>query len=342
MTRTSDTPPTVPAPPTMRKGAWLLLVGTLAVVIWGAFVRASFSGAGCGDHWPLCNGTVLPPSPAFETVVELTHRLTSGLVMLGAVGLHLGARKVWPARHPMRWATAIGLVLMLTEALIGAGLVLFRMVADNVSEARGLWISAHLVNTFLLLAAQGTTVWFVEGGKRPRRPRVGEALVVGGTLVGMLLVGMSGAIAALGDTLFPLGSWSEALREDFSPTAHLFVRLRIYHPALALLVGGVLMLVAGRCARRGDPVLRSFAVGVAAVYAGQVGLGVVNVWLRAPVWMQLVHLAVADVLWLLACWMFLRVLEVGRSPVRSTARARSAVGPGSGEVDVVGGKAPAA
>ena len=78
--------------------AWGVVVFSFAVIVWGAYVRASGSGAGCGSHWPLCNGTVLQRDPAIETIIELGHRTTSfvalllvvGLVWLGATGLSSG------------------------------------------------------------------------------------------------------------------------------------------------------------------------------------------------------------------------------------------------------------
>ena len=52
--------------------AWAVLAANLAVVAWGAFVRATGSGAGCGQHWPPCNGAVVPRSPTAETAIEFS------------------------------------------------------------------------------------------------------------------------------------------------------------------------------------------------------------------------------------------------------------------------------
>jgi len=332
------TRPSIPthdrSPAGFLRAAWAVLGLTLAVVIWGAYVRASFSGAGCGDHWPLCNGVVVPPSPSFETIVELTHRVTSGLALIGALGLYVLARRHHPPGHRVRRAAGAGAVFMVTEALVGAGLVLFRMVADSVSEARGIWISLHLVNTFLLLGCQAATVRFAQGVAAPRRLARSERFLVGALLGGLLLVGMSGAIAALGDTLFPLGSFREALAEDFSPSAHLFVRLRIYHPGLAIGVGALLVGTAWMLARtRPDPRVQYLALATTFLYAGQLALGALNVWLRAPVWLQLVHLGLADALWLTTCWMLLTAYEQ-RSAAADLVRA------GALDVDVLGGQTP--
>ena len=139
--------------PGYARFAWATLTFTLFVILWGAFVRATGSGAGCGSHWPLCNGEVVPHSPAWSTVIEFGHRLTSGLSLLLVIGLWWGGRSRYPERAPARRAAGWSLFFMVTEALIGAGLVLFEYVADDARVARGFWVAGHLVNTFLLVAA---------------------------------------------------------------------------------------------------------------------------------------------------------------------------------------------
>src|ERR1044071_4013704 len=113
--------------------AWGVLAYNVAVVLWGAYVRATGSGAGCGNHWPLCNGEVTPHSPAIATLIEFTHRATSG-ISLALVGLLVvWAFRAYPRRHRVRLGAALSLVFLLTEALIGAALVLLEHVAKNTS-----------------------------------------------------------------------------------------------------------------------------------------------------------------------------------------------------------------
>src|SRR5215467_12703113 len=76
--------------------AWGVLAYNVAVIAWGAFVRASGSGAGCGRHWPLCNGEVVPRPTSVATVIEATHRATSGLALVGVVGLLVATIVVLP------------------------------------------------------------------------------------------------------------------------------------------------------------------------------------------------------------------------------------------------------
>jgi len=120
----------------LHRFAWVVLGWNLAVILWGAFVRASGSGAGCGAHWPLCNGEVLPRAPALATMVEFTHRATSGVALLLVLALVLWVFRSRPAGHPARRAAAMAGALILTEAAVGAGLVLFRLVAQDESVAR--------------------------------------------------------------------------------------------------------------------------------------------------------------------------------------------------------------
>ena len=205
---------------------------------------------------------------------------------------------------------------MTTEALVGAGLVLFRMVADNPSNARAWWMAAHLVNTFLLLATltwMAVSAWREAGARFPRDR--GSRALFGGAAAIMLLVGVSGAIAALGDTLFPARSLVDALREDLSPSSHVFLRLRLWHPVLAVLGTSYLVWLGAVLLRRTrDPAVRAFALTLGILVLAQVAVGLLNVALLAPVWIQLVHLFVAD-----ATWITLGVLALSSPPSGSDA-----------------------
>ncbi|HEX8701797.1 MAG TPA: COX15/CtaA family protein [Myxococcaceae bacterium] len=280
--------------------SYAVLGYTLAVVLWGAFVRATGSGAGCGDHWPVCNGVVIPREPTVATIIEFTHRVTSGLAMVLAVVLCVWGLRGHSKGHPVRRASVLALVLMLTEAAVGAGLVLLKYVADNQSIGRAFWMAAHLINTFLLIGAQALTAWWAGG--RARLVFRGQGLAGGLVLAavsGVMLLGVSGAIAALGDTLFPASSLAEGFRQDLSETAHVLVRLRVLHPMIAVVMGAVLVAVAHLLARlRPSPEVKRGATLVGVLYALQLCAGLINLVLLAPVWMQLVHLLLADLVWI--------------------------------------------
>jgi heme A synthase len=233
-------------------------------------------------------------------LVEFSHRLSSGLALIAVVALAVWVWRQVAAPHPARRAAVASVVFIVVEALLGAGLVLFRLVANDESLARAMVMPLHLANTLVLLLCLTLTAYWLSGGPPVR---VGQRVRAFGMFVALLVlfigVGKTGAIAALGDTLYPATSLAEGLKADFSGTGSLLLRLRLLHPALGVAVGLVLIyavasvpidprLRAGRIARRAVIVLS----------AAQVVLGFVNVWLLAPVWMQLLHLGMADLLWI--------------------------------------------
>jgi heme A synthase len=282
------------------KYAWFVLLFTIGVILWGALVRATGSGAGCGSHWPSCNGAVVPLNPTTETLIEFTHRVTSGISLLLVVGLLVWARRSYPKGHHVRLGASLSMFFMITEALVGASLVLFGWVADDASLGRAISISVHLVNTFLLLGALSLTAWWASGGSPIRLHRQGlvlAALLV--ALSGVMVIGVTGAITALGDTLFPAGSLSEGIRQDIDPTAHFLIRLRVLHPLIAILTGFYQFFVSGLVGLfSSSKVVKRFAAIVAGLFFIQLGAGLLNLILLAPIWMQLVHLFLADMVWI--------------------------------------------
>lgn len=284
----------------LARFAWIVLGYTILVILWGAYVRATGSGAGCGAHWPLCDGQLVPRAPDVEMLVEYSHRLTSGLALLGVAVLFWWTRRECPAGHPAQRGANWSLFFMLTEAAVGAMLVLFQLVADNASMARAMFMAVHLVNTFLLLASLTLTAhWLTDGADVHLSRRPGVTATVVALAAGLLLVGVSGAIAALGDTLFPAASLEEALRADLSASSHLLIRLRIVHPTLAVIVAGVVLLAIFRLPiAEDDRRARAALHALAALVVAQVVAGFVNVLLLAPVWMQMLHLLLADAIWI--------------------------------------------
>ncbi|HEX2641371.1 MAG TPA: COX15/CtaA family protein [Thermoanaerobaculia bacterium] len=284
--------------------SWLTLACNVLVVLWGTAVRATGSGAGCGSHWPLCNGEVIPHAPRIDTLIELSHRVTSGLALLLVVGLVWMAFRHRPKGHAARTWAVWSLVFMVGEAAVGAGLVLFELVADNQSVARALFMGTHLLNTFFLLAALTLTARAAGGGADFSWRGVWHAAGLPGAglwpgLLGLLLAGMSGAIAALGDTLFPSMTLDQALTADFSPAAHLLIRLRILHPVIAVAAGLYVAWMGLQLFKRHlGPEVALFGRLTAGLVFFQICAGVINVALLAPIWMQIVHLLLADLLWI--------------------------------------------
>lgn len=282
------------------KYAWFTLAFNLLVIVWGAYVRATGSGAGCGSHWPLCNGEVIPSSPTMKTIVEYSHRLSSGLALILVVVMLVWAFRVYGRRHRVRAAAALAMFFMLMEAAIGAGLVLFEYVAENQSIARALWMSAHLINTFLLVGTLSVTAWAATTDESPDWRWQGAInWLFAAAVIGTLILGVSGAVTALGGTLFPVTSLAEGLKQDLSPTAHVLIRLRFFHPIIAVGVSGLLILTAylSRTWRIGERVKRLSNALIALVLI-QLGAGLVNLLLHAPVGLQLVHLLLSDLIWI--------------------------------------------
>jgi heme A synthase len=239
---------------------------------------------------------VTPQSPGVATAIEFTHRVMTGIDLPLVVGLVWWAWRAFPRGHAVRLGAALSGVFLLTEALIGAALVKLDHVASNASSARGWSLSTHLINTMTLLACLALTAWWSTGKPRIRvRGREGWLAVV--SLAAVLVLGITGAIAALGDTLFPAASLAEGLAQDWDSSSNLFVRLRGLHPVLAAGVAVWLVIYAiGGAARA--PEIRRLAWIVTGLVAVQTAAGIVNLLLLAPVWMQILHLLLADLVWI--------------------------------------------
>jgi heme A synthase len=308
----------------LARFAWLTLFWTVLVILWGAFVRATGSGAGCGAHWPLCNGEVVPRAPALETLVEFTHRATSCVALLMVFALAVWVFRARPKGHPARPAAIATVVFILVEAAVGALLVLFQLVAENESTARAIFMAGHLANTFMLLAALTLTAhWCTTDAPLRRDALRRDGWVFGLTFLLMVIVGKSGAIAALGDTLYPAQSLWAGLAQDLSPTTSLLVRLRLLHPMLAVAGTLAVAFTSARVLQSTEqPLARRWAIVTAVLALVRVGLGLLNVALLAPVWMQIVHLLVADVLWIAMVLLAARALALAPR-AEATGRAEA-------------------
>lgn len=290
--------------------AWLVLAYTVGVILWGAIVRATGSGNGCGDHWPLCEGQVIPHAAQIATIIEFAHRLTSGIAVLLVVGLVYLAFRHCAKGHPARRYAVAALCFTLMEGLLGAALVLTGDVGSNASWSRVFVLSLHLVNTFLLLASLALTAkWagasgFELPGERgkiasapSRRHWLAAAYVF--ALVGTLALAVTGTIAALADTLFHANSLAQGLSWDTSPNASPLLHLRIIHPAVAVFVGTFLLVLAAHTLMTSSPPAAKRAAAVLAVLVAlQFFLGLLNVLLLTPVWVQVLHLLNADLVWI--------------------------------------------
>ena len=284
----------------LRRFAWGVLIYLIAVILWGTLVRASGSGAGCGNHWPLCNGTVIQHSASVNTMIEFTHRLTSGLSFFSVVALLVWTWAGTVRGHLARTAAVVSVVFTLIEAILGALLVKLGLTAQSQSPLRPAYLALHLTNTLLLLAALTLTAHLLSRSKGYLRGSIRLVApfgAVAGILV-VMIVGVTGSLAALGDTLFPATSLGLALAQDFSSTSGWLVRWRWMHPTVAFLASILVIWLLIHAVRRGkywDN--RGLSALVLLLLAIVYTLGLLDVVLLAPLWIQVAHLLAADTLW---------------------------------------------
>src|SRR5271170_2700934 len=281
---------------TLVRFAWGVVGYNVLVVLWGALVRATGSGAGCGNHWPLCNGQVVPLSPSVHTVIEFTHRMMTGGSLFVVIGLVVWTFRGTIKGQASRVFAVASTVLLLNEAFLGALLVKLGYVTGNQSMGRVVVLSIHLSNTLLLLAALTLTARLLGTRQLWRELGVGGGKKVWALfgLAATLVVGVSGSLAALGDTLFPASSLRAAFAQDFATGSPWLLRLRGVHPVSAVVAAVFVLWLVGQAKRAGASRLAGL---VLALLCFQFALGLADVLLLAPVWMQILHLLGADLYW---------------------------------------------
>jgi heme A synthase len=276
--------------------AWFTLGWTLLTIVLGAVVRGTSSGDGCGASWPSCDGAFLVTSASGSArVIEFTHRAVSGLDLAFIAGLLVAVWRGLPPAHRARRTAVWALFSVISEAGIGAMIVLYGWVADDRSTPRQISVPLHLVNTFALVGLLALLVWQIRGGRAlaATRARGVRALIGLGALI--VLVAATGATTALADTLFAPESLGHGLAQDLDASSALIVRLRVLHPIVA--VGSALLLASYVWRRLDDGVGSRAGQVVLALLAVQVGLGVLHIALLTPLATALTHLLVAQVLW---------------------------------------------
>lgn len=286
--------------------AWFVLAYNLLVIIWGVFLRASKSGDGCGQHWLTCHGEVIPSAPELKTVIEFSHRITSALDGFVVIGLLLWAFWLWKrnksSKNSLVLRMAIGSFLfVLIEGALGAGLVLTGNTAETLTAARPFWMAGHLITTLILLAFLSLTAWFASGGKPfdfRAKPKI--LLLLGLAVLGILLVGMSGSVAALSSMIFPSETLSEGIAKDFSATSNILLRLRVSHPILSVSVSVYLIFLVGWLKMRAGDLsgVTRWSNILSVLIIIQIAFGSLTLLTLAPIVMQIGHLLLADLIWI--------------------------------------------
>lgn len=292
------------------KYAWFVLAYNIVVILWGVFLRASLSGDGCGEHWLTCGGEVVPTAPQFKTIVEFSHRVSTGLSFFAVLLLFVWAFRKFAKGDWVRKMALASFVFIVTEALIGAGLVLTGNTAGNWTASRPFWTMAHLVTTFSLLAVLTLTAWFAAGGKSFSFQVSRKVLILlSVAIAGIFLIGMSGSIAALSTMLLPKGTLSEEFAKDFAETSHILQRLRVSHPILSISVGVYLVFLAGWLKSKfvENVYVKRWADLVGILVLIQFASGAITLFTHAPILMQITHLLLADLLWIAFILLFANV-----------------------------------
>lgn len=283
------------------KYAWFVLAYNVVVILWGVFLRASKSGDGCGQHWLTCHGEVIPSAPELKTVIEFSHRLTSGLAFIAVLVLLIWAFRRFPKGDAIRKTAFIAFIFIITEALVGAGLVLTGNTAETLTAARPFWMIGHLTNTFILLAFLTLTAWFASGGKLfgfKNNPKVSMFLAI--AVAGIFFIGMSGSVAALSSMLFPSETLTEGIAKDFSTTSNILLRLRISHPIISIMTSVFLIFLAGwlKAQAKENFWVSRWANLLSILILIQIAFGALTLLTLAPILMQLGHLLLADAVWI--------------------------------------------
>jgi len=290
----------MPTFPNYRRYAWFTLAYCVGVILWGAYVRATGSGAGCGQHWPMCNGEVIPRAEHVKTLIEYSHRLSSGLCLLFIFVLFILTLKLFPRGSFQRKAAGLSFIAIILEALIGAALVLLQLVEHDQSIDRAVSIALHLGNTLFLLAVLTVTAMAPKEEKpRWRWPEGGASRNwVRGILFGFAILGALGALTALGDTLFPVTDLGAEFRAKLEGRRHFLQQMRLLHPVLAVIWAGALWVWLADLWER-MPGLKRHAKLLLWLTAGNLVLGLTNVIMLAPIPIQILHLLWAETLWIL-------------------------------------------
>ena len=275
---------------------WGILLFTVAVIISGDIVQATESGAGCGDSWPKCDGTLIPAFADVHVAIEFIHRMLTSVLSFGYLGLLIGGYLLFGRKHPVWRSILFSTAILLVEILLGASLVLFGWVEDNATWGRVIADSFHVVNTLVLLGSLVLIIFLSrpDGGilvakSNPKRRYLIFAMLI------VILITVTGTINSLADTLY----LSDHVVVEETPIAQLLVSVRAIHPLIAIIGGfaiiGFLYLVIE------EPSAQKSALGFAVfgVIFLQFLSGVFNIVLLTPVETQIIHLGLADTLWIL-------------------------------------------
>ena len=270
-----------------KAGLYLSILSILA----GAFVRATGSGDGCGATWPTCKGRIIPSLSDTSELIEFSHRSVSGVLLIVTLIIFAKTRK-YQKDSLVRTVTNYLTFFVIFEALIGAVIVIFEWVGLNSSLPRIIAVPIHLVNTFGLLGCYAILYKILYENIEEITSMFNKNFIFISSL--FLLSGATGSIAALADVLFPSASFIEGFLADFDRTSEVLTRLRILHPIVSSALSIVLYVYSIRINKKYNIRVKPLQTLIfVAVF-----LGFLNVLSNIILPLSILHLAIADFLWI--------------------------------------------
>jgi len=269
--------------------AGLLL--SIASILAGAFVRATGSGDGCGATWPTCKGKIIPALSDTSELIEFSHRSVSGVLLVVTLIIFAKTRK-FQKDSLVRTVTNYLTFFVIFEALIGAVIVIFEWVGLNSSLPRIIAVPIHLVNTFGLLGSYAILYKILQDDLQNIKNMFNKNFLLISSL--FLLSGATGSITALADVLFPSASFVEGFLADFDRTSEVLTRLRILHPIISSTLSIVLYVYATGVRKKYNVSVKPLQILILIA----VFLGVINVLSNIVLPLSILHLAIADFLWI--------------------------------------------
>jgi heme A synthase len=267
---------------------------TVGLITFGALVRVTDSGLGCGNSWPLCNGTVIPPLDNLTAWVEWSHRLIAILIGLLGIGmLVLAVRGYQKNNRAVVTITFIAAGLFAFQSGLGALVVIFDLPPTVVT--------LHLASAMLLLATLLLSVIFAWHRPPPvQTSRDNVTTLAYVTMALSLLIILTGALVrGSGATLacpdYPLCN-GEVLPfgQGALETVHMMHRFAVVGLGLMLIMLVWYVYRGGRSA-----LLRRLSLLALVLYFSQAIVGAFFVLSSAsPIW-GVAHVGLASSVWAL-------------------------------------------
>ena len=267
------------------------LTTSILSILAGAIVRATGSGDGCGASWPTCNGRVIPSLETSSEIIEFSHRSISGVLLIVTLLLFVKSKD---PDTPLLHKKIINYLtfFVLLEAAIGAVIVIYEWVGLNSSLPRIIAVPLHLVNTFALLGFYTLIFYLLRESENKLSNFFDKRIKIAFVL--FFLTGATGSITALADVLFPSASFVEGFIEDFDSTSEVLTRLRILHPFVSTILSIFLFSESNRFKK--ELAIDTSTIKVLVIVG--VILGVLNVVSNIILPLSILHLLLADLLWI--------------------------------------------